>query len=159
MKVSDETMILELSSPKRRQAEEDYIKEFCEAGQDLNGGTTYSGESYTFYYVREEDDRILGMLNLRPGDPDCGNLGYSIRPTEQGKGYGKMLLEQALELCSTFGITNPKAVVLENNLKSRRVLEGNGFTQISKRRESDGQMVLAYARAGATVAKEDKGDD
>ena len=150
MKASNGTMILELSSTKRCQAEADYFKEFENAGQDLNGGATYEGESYTFYYVREEDDRILGMLNLRQGNPECGNLGYSIRPSEQGKGYGKMLLEQALELCPTFGITNPKVVVLKSNVKSQKVLKDNGFKQISKSQRSDGQEVLAYAKAGAT---------
>ena len=40
----------------------------------------------TYFYVREDDDRIIGMMNIRIGENDfilaeAGHIGYCIRPT------------------------------------------------------------------------------
>lgn len=57
----------------------------------------------TYFFVREEDDRILGMINLRLALNDFlrtegGHIGYSIRPTERRKGYGSRMLQEALKV-------------------------------------------------------------
>ena len=50
---------------------------------------------------RRKDERVVGMINIRHTLNDyllkCGgNIGYSVRPTERGKGYGKKMLSLSL---------------------------------------------------------------
>ena len=74
-------------------------------------------------------------MQAEPAD-FIGTIGYSVRPSERGKGYGSALLEQGLELCAMFGI-KPVAVVKKDNAASIRVLEKNGFVQRGDDRFSD----------------------
>ena len=55
-----------------------------------------------------------------------GHIGYCIRPSARGKGYGSMLLGGMLKKASEYKI--PKALVtcLETNAASRKVAEHNG---------------------------------
>ena len=54
----------------------------------------------TYFYVREEDDQILGMINLRLSLNDFqrtegGHIGYCVRPTERRKHYAREMLKEA----------------------------------------------------------------
>lgn len=65
----------------------------------------------TYFYVREEDDTIVGMINIRLALNDFlrkegGHIGYSIRPTERSKGYATKMLSEALDFCRTIGMNN-----------------------------------------------------
>ena len=56
---------------------------------------------FTYFYLRQEDSRIVGMINLRLYLNDYlrregGHIGYSIRPSERCKGYGTRMLREAL---------------------------------------------------------------
>lgn len=53
--------------------------------------------SKTFFFVSEEDKRIIGMINIRYNLTEAmlkfgGHIGYGIRPTERQKGYNKINL-------------------------------------------------------------------
>ena len=121
--ILEETMLLVQLDDCDGTAVKDYYAEMLANGDEEK---PYSGFSYTFCYIRESDGRMVGMLNLRPDGGLIGTIGYSIRPSERGKGYGTALLEQGLELCEMFGIT-PVAVVRKDNAASIRALEKNGF--------------------------------
>lgn len=115
----------------------EYINEFYEYGSEINGvgaldwylkESTYEAwlqkviadmdvanvephrvPALTYFFVREEDDRILGMANLRLALNDFlrtegGHIGYSIRPTERRKGYGTRMLQEALKVYDRLGI-------------------------------------------------------
>ncbi len=63
----------------------------------------------TYFYVREEDKRIIGMINLRLSLNDFlrregGHIGYCVRPTERGKGFATDMLRSALRVYDTLGI-------------------------------------------------------
>lgn len=52
--------------------------------------------------MRKSDNRILGIINIRHALNDYlltygGHIGYSIRPSERQKGYGKIQLLLALK--------------------------------------------------------------
>ena len=111
-----------------------YIKEFHEFGSDINGSgglqrylDAYEGwleklnEDYsrvpneekvparTYFLIRESDKRIVGMINIRLALNERlnhygGHMGYSIRPTERGKGYNKINLYLGLRVCDQYGI-------------------------------------------------------
>ena len=65
--------------------------------------------SETFFLVRESDNKIVGMIDIRLALNDFlkkygGNIGYSIRPTERRKGYNKINLYLALKFCQEKGL-------------------------------------------------------
>jgi len=113
----------------------DYIQEFHEYASQINGTSglqvflamdkTYSDwlskvmndidianitedrvPQFCYFYVREDDDRITGMITIRPVLPGngSGHIGYSIRPTERRKGYGAAMLCDALVVCPLIGL-------------------------------------------------------
>lgn len=63
----------------------------------------------TYFLVRQADDKIVGMINIRLALNEKlkkfgGHIGYSIRPTERGKGYNKINLYLGLKCCQKHGI-------------------------------------------------------
>lgn len=53
--------------------------------------------SETFFLIRSEDNRIIGMINIRYNLNETmlkfgGHIGYGIRPTERRNGYNKINL-------------------------------------------------------------------
>ena len=118
---------LELPSIERKEQAIEYINEFYENNSQIHGtggldrqlekGISYeewinnslkmSDKNYanskglvpanTFFLIREEDDKLIGMIDLRYELNDHlrnigGHIGYSIRPTERRKGYNKINL-------------------------------------------------------------------
>lgn len=52
---------------------------------------------YQYFLIRENDNKLVGMINLRYNLNEWmlengGHIGYSVRPTERGKGYNKINL-------------------------------------------------------------------
>lgn len=93
--------------------------------------------SDTYYLVREEDNYIVGMVNIRhclnKKLADCGgHIGYGIRPTERQKGYNKINLYLALLRCQELGL---KEVYLDcecNNPGSYKTMEALGGIRIKE---------------------------
>ena len=91
----------------------------------------------TYYLVREEDNKIIGMINIRlvlnERLQQCGgHIGYGIRPSERNKGYNKINLYLALLRCQNLGI---KEVILDcdsSNLASSRTMESLGGIRIDE---------------------------
>lgn len=89
------------------------------------------------YYLVNEQDRIIGMINIRLCLNErlmkCGgHIGYGIRPSERQKGYNKINLYLALLRCQSLGI---KEVVLDcdsSNLASSRTMEALGGVRIDE---------------------------
>ena len=83
-----------------------------------------------------DGDRFLGRVNIRHRlTPHLmqfgGHIGYMIRPSEQGKGYGKLQLALALDYCRAHlrdAIGGGKVLVTcdDDNIRSARVIEANG---------------------------------
>ena len=79
---------------------------------------------------RRKDEKVVGMINIRHSLNDHllkigGNVGYSVRPTERGKGYGKKMLSLSLPYLKALG--NIRALVTCNvtNEASRRIITSN----------------------------------
>ncbi len=75
--------------------------------------------------------RALGFLNLRLRLNEgllnyAGNIGYSIRPSERGKGYAKETLRQGLQLAKEKNIQKALVTCSVNNPASRAVILANG---------------------------------
>ena len=127
-------LYFEVPGIERKEDAIAYIREFHEYKSDINGTggldrylDDYEGwleklnadytrvpdeervPARTYFLVRESDGRIVGMINIRLAMNERlrnfgGHIGYSIRPTERGKGYNKINLYLALKVCDKYGI-------------------------------------------------------
>ena len=75
--------------------------------------------------------RALGFLNLRLRLNEgllnyAGHIGYSIRPSERGKGYAKEALRQGLQVAKEKNIKKALVTCSVGNSVSRAVIVSNG---------------------------------
>ena len=75
--------------------------------------------------------RALGFLNLRLRLNEgllnyAGHIGYSIRPSERGKGYAKESLRQGLQIAKEKNIKRALVTCSTENPASRAVILANG---------------------------------
>lgn len=87
------------------------------------------GPGSTYWLVR--GGRILGICNVRHRLNDFlrtygGHVGYSIRPSERGKGYGTFQLRLALDKARDRGIERALITCDNDNLASAGVIRNNG---------------------------------
>lgn len=122
-----EKFYLEKPSIERKEEALEYLNELVEFNSELNGTRClekcltdwtykefldetekrkdkcyeYSINRYpskTFFFIRESDNKIIGMTNIRYDitqellNIGASHIGYSIRPTERQKGYNKIQL-------------------------------------------------------------------
>ena len=106
--------------------------------------------SLTYFYVREEDDKIVGMINIRLALNDFlrnegGHIGYSIRPTERRKHYGTEMLKEALRVCEAIGIENVIVSCDKENAASAGVIMNCGGVLDSEfYSEAFGEVIQRY---------------
>lgn len=77
------------------------------------------------------DGQAVGFLNLRLRLSDYllevgGHIGYSIRPSERGKGYAKESLRQGLQVAKGKNIKRALVTCSTENPASRAVILANG---------------------------------
>lgn len=85
----------------------------------------------TYFYVREEDDCIVGMINLRLTLNDFqrnegGHIGYCVRPTERRKHYATMMLKDALEVYKLLSVSSVLISCDTTNVGSQNTIKNNG---------------------------------
>jgi predicted acetyltransferase len=54
-----------------------------------------------------------------------GHIGYTVRPSERGKGYGRIFLALLINVARQMGISRLLITCKEGNLGSRRIIEYN----------------------------------
>lgn len=156
-----ERFFLEIPTLNRKQDILDYLEENIQYGSDLNGigsidryleGMTYEEWllelekrkkveyvkqinrclSKTFIVVRENDDKVIGMINIRYNISNemlkngASHIGYGIRPTEREKGYAKIALYLALLEEQKLGEENVLLECTVDNIGSNRTIQALG---------------------------------
>lgn len=88
-------------------------------------------EGSQWMLVDEDRHRVLGMVNLRHYlneklERTSGHAGYSIRPSERQKGYGKLQLKMALDILRQKGVKRALLTCDFDNAASYRTIESCG---------------------------------
>lgn len=84
--------------------------------------------AHTFLAVREGEGRIVGIIDLRHhiDHPILGtwggHTGYSVRPSERGKGYATQMLRLNMEKAKERGIPKLLVTCNEKNPASEKVI-------------------------------------
>ena len=132
----------------------EYIREFYQFGSQINGVgrlqdyVTEDTENFErwltkikeeekeelhkkcYLFIRKKDNRLIGMVNIRISDNlkdyKYGHIGYSIRPTERNKGYGKIQFYFALNELKNNGINICEMNCERNNIFSKKIIKSLG---------------------------------
>lgn len=86
---------------------------------------------YTSYWTVLQNERIIGFCNFRHYltsflKIEGGHIGYSIRPSERKKGYGKSQLALMLEECRWMSYSRVMITCDFDNVGSYKIIEANG---------------------------------
>ena len=93
--------------------------------------------SRTYFLIREDDDKIIGMINIRLELNESlskhgGHIGYGIRPTERQKGYNKINLYLGLKVCDEYGIEKVLLSSKIDNQASWKTMEALGGIKVNE---------------------------
>lgn len=110
---------------------EEWLKEIERYG---NASTcpTDKVPSYTYIALRLSDNRIVGICDLRHhiNHPVLslwgGHIGYSVRPNERRKGYGKEMLRLVLKEARALGLERVMITCYSDNIASEKTIIANG---------------------------------
>ena len=106
--------------------------------------------STQFLCVREADNRLVGMIQLRHCfnaylEKFGGHIGYSVRPDERRRGYAKWMLRSILPYCREIGLSRVLVTCLAENEASRRtILACGGAYESTVRVEEAGETLERY---------------
>jgi predicted acetyltransferase len=174
-----EKFYLEMPSLERKEQIIDYVNEFALYNSETNGMGSlrkileeYTFEqalemclnrqkeeyakkigkcqSKTYLLVRENDDRIIGAINVRWNLPENmkqfgGNIGYGIRPTERRKGYNKINLYLGLMEAQKLGLDQVMLSCEVSNLGSAKTMQAlGGKLERTEVDPSDGILTSVY---------------
>ncbi len=139
-----------------KEKAKEFIQEFLDCSSEINGSgaldwylenSTYEAwlekaladidianipqsrvPALTYFYVREEDDKIVGMINIRLALNDFlrtegGHVGYCIRPSERRKHLATSMLEEALKVYDIIGIREVIVSCDKENIASANVIK------------------------------------
>ena len=109
---------------------EDWVKEKENEknGIDLRDGYV---PCTTLFLKRMSDNKVCGSISIRHELNEFllefgGHIGYSVTPSERGKGYGKLQLKMALEIAKDLGIEKCLITADETNTLSNKTIISEG---------------------------------
>jgi ribosomal protein S18 acetylase RimI-like enzyme len=79
------------------------------------------------YLVGEVGGRLVGGLKLYEHDGRSGIYAFGVSEEERGKGYGRAILEQTIEIARANGYPRIYLEVDDDNTVARRLYESSGF--------------------------------
>ena len=99
-----------------------------------------------YLYLREEDDRIVGIIKIRPQlEEYAGHIGYCVLPGERRKGYAGQMLALILPECRQLGIHDVLVYCLAGNEASRKtILRCGGVYEATVSEPRSGKQLEQY---------------
>lgn len=117
--------------PLRRMPDPAQWLQFCRENRTEETCDPRLVPATQFLYVRESDNRIVGMIQVRHRfnaflERYAGHIGYSVRPSERRKGYAKSMLQAVLPYCASLGLSRILVSCLKGNIASAKTILANG---------------------------------
>ena len=159
----DETAILEMVQEFRNNSETripgaSNIESYDIFAEWLNKLESYRNEetlpdgkvlSTTFISVRKEDNKVIGIVNLRHELNDYllkfgGHIGGSVRPSERKKGYSTEQLKICFEYCKKLGIKKVLVTCKDWNIASKTSIMKSGGIFENIEIDKDGNKLERY---------------
>jgi len=86
------------------------------------------------YWLVSDSEGVVGIVRVRHRLNEQllqygGHIGYYVRPSERGKGYGRLALRLGLERLRRLGVDRALLTVNPTNILSQRVVLANGGVQ------------------------------
>ena len=106
--------------------------------------------SSTFFAVRESDEEIVGIIDVRHSIDNPflsqygGHIGYSVRPSERRKGYATEMLRQALAFAKEIGLRKVMLGCYCDNTASKKTMEACGAQWTETKSYTDGNLMDIY---------------
>jgi len=111
----------------------DYSEWFSMVTRDMTDAAASQGRmpETQFLAVCAQTGKLVGTVSVRHALNDhlaatVGHIGYSVAPSERGKGYATQMLKLALEYCKALGIDSALLTCKGINIASRKVIEKCG---------------------------------
>ena len=112
---------------------EEWIK-ICELrkSEETCNEVETSVPSHMYLAVRKNDNKVIGIIDLRHhiNHPILGtwggHCGYSVRPSERGKGYAKEMLRLNIQNAKALGIPKLLITCSDKNAASEKTILANG---------------------------------
>ena len=103
----------------------------------------------TFMLVRESDNRLIGMIDIRMMLNEYllnygGHIGYSIRPSERRRGYAMYQLYLALNYCLNKEIDRVLITCNKSNIGSAKTIINSGGVLENEVKDNDGNILQRY---------------
>lgn len=127
---------------------DEWIEDLEQNKHEENLPESYS--PHTLYLAINDNNEIVGCIGIRWKQVPIlmtfgGLIGYSIRPSQRGKGYASEMLKLALEKFANTSIDNILITCKDFNLASKKVIEKNGgIFENTYTNKDDGYTYLRY---------------
>jgi len=103
--------------------------------------------SSTFAAIHELKKSVVGIIDIRHYLNEehfySGHIGYSIRPSLRGKGYGTEILKLGIEKAKELNIKRLLLTCKKSNIASQKVIERNNGI-LEKEISEEGEPYLVY---------------
>lgn len=111
----------------------DYLEKYDNVLDWLQFCDSMSNKLTWYMAIRESDSKIVGFIIFRhkleyddDGIEFASNFGYSVCPSERGKGYAREQLRLGLQKAKAFGLDKVRIVCLDINTGSNKTILANG---------------------------------
>lgn len=103
--------------------------------------------SSTYFAIDKESKLIIGIIDIRHYLNEehfySGHIGYSVRPSMRGRGYGTEILRLGKEKAKKLALYKILLTCKKNNEASQKVIERNNGV-LEKEIFDDGEFYLVY---------------
>lgn len=118
----------QLLKPSEGQSFEDFVKIQNDNAKGLSLPPGYIPAT-TFWLI--DNDGIMGRIQIRHElteklNKEGGHIGYYIKPSKRGMGYGNKILEMGLIEAKRIGLTKVLITCDDDNVGSWKIIESNG---------------------------------
>ena len=126
----------------------DWIDDLEKNKYEKNLPESYS--PHTLYLAINDNNKIVGAIGIRWKQVPVlmafgGLIGYSVRPSQRGKGYASEMLKLALDKFKNTNIENILISCKDFNIASKKVIEKNGgIFENTYSNDDDGYTYLRY---------------